>query len=176
MKRAFDERNPPLAYLLTFRTYGSWLHGDQRGSVDRRLYNVYGTPKMPESENLQKAEREQQSNRAFILDKNMPSVVDEAIRNVCSYRNYELRALNVRSNHAHAVASFLGPPEKMVEGFKSWATRELRRIGLVDNTVRVWSRHCSTRYLWNEVQVDEAIRYVLYFQDGDFPSFDEVLE
>ena len=24
----------PLAYLITFNTYGTWLHGDRRGSVD----------------------------------------------------------------------------------------------------------------------------------------------
>ena len=33
----------PLAYLITFRTYGTWLHGDARGSVDRE-HNVFGTP------------------------------------------------------------------------------------------------------------------------------------
>lgn len=33
----------PLAYLLTFRCYGTWLHGDARGSVDRE-HNTYGTP------------------------------------------------------------------------------------------------------------------------------------
>lgn len=35
----------PLAYLITFNTYGSWLHGDRRGSVDR-FHNRYGTPRV----------------------------------------------------------------------------------------------------------------------------------
>src|SRR5437868_339150 len=35
----------PLAYFLTFRCYGTWLHGDGRGSVDA-LHNVPGTPRM----------------------------------------------------------------------------------------------------------------------------------
>ena len=25
----------PLAYFITFTCYGNWLHGDERGSVDR---------------------------------------------------------------------------------------------------------------------------------------------
>src|SRR5690348_3032028 len=33
----------PLAYHITFGTYGTRLHGDQRGTVDRRV-NGYGDP------------------------------------------------------------------------------------------------------------------------------------
>src|SRR5260370_25636817 len=32
MQREFNEDHTPLGYLITFRTYGTWLHGDQRGS------------------------------------------------------------------------------------------------------------------------------------------------
>src|SRR4029077_14507206 len=38
--------NIPLAYLITFRAHGTWLHGDRRGSVDR-FHNRYGTPRIP---------------------------------------------------------------------------------------------------------------------------------
>ena len=36
----FQKRTEPLAYLITFRCYGTWLHGDQRGSIDRILHAV----------------------------------------------------------------------------------------------------------------------------------------
>ena len=39
----------PLAYFITFRAYGTWLHGDERGAVDRR-HNDYGTPYLPVDE------------------------------------------------------------------------------------------------------------------------------
>src|SRR3954465_9461649 len=32
----------PLAYFITFRCYGTWLPGDERGWVDRR-HNQFGT-------------------------------------------------------------------------------------------------------------------------------------
>lgn len=32
----------PIAYLITFTTYGTWMHGDKRGSVDKR-HNRYGS-------------------------------------------------------------------------------------------------------------------------------------
>jgi hypothetical protein len=33
----------PLAYFITFSTYGAWLHGRGVGSVDK-LHNEVGTP------------------------------------------------------------------------------------------------------------------------------------
>jgi hypothetical protein len=33
----------PLAYHITFGTYGTRLHGDERGTVER-AHNVYGEP------------------------------------------------------------------------------------------------------------------------------------
>jgi len=43
----FQDRTWPLAYLITFRCYGTWLHGEERGSIDRKNYNRYGTADMP---------------------------------------------------------------------------------------------------------------------------------
>ncbi len=48
----FQDRAVAKAFLITFRCYGTWLHGDERGSVDRRYYNRLGTPKItPNAEN-----------------------------------------------------------------------------------------------------------------------------
>jgi hypothetical protein len=42
----------PLAYLITIRTYGTWLHGDEKGSVDRHGFNTYGASRMSHNEKL----------------------------------------------------------------------------------------------------------------------------
>ena len=52
----FTEDHTPLAFFITFRTYGTWLHGDPRGSVDRQ-HNRYGTPYLPPNKLRQKYER-----------------------------------------------------------------------------------------------------------------------
>ncbi|MDQ3490280.1 MAG: hypothetical protein M3449_04330 [Acidobacteriota bacterium] len=36
----WNDTDIPLAFLTTFRTYGTWLHGDKRGSIDR-FHNVF---------------------------------------------------------------------------------------------------------------------------------------
>ena len=42
----FDTIEFPLAYLITIRSYGTWLHGDERGSMDRHEHHRYGFPKI----------------------------------------------------------------------------------------------------------------------------------
>ncbi len=49
---------------------------------------------------------------------------------------------------------------------KSWATRRLREAGLVGDAIRPWSEHGSTRYLWEDRDVEGACWYVLNAQDG----------
>jgi hypothetical protein len=52
----FSDDHTPIAYLITFRSYGTWLHGDRRGSVDR-FHNTYGTPRLPRNLPRERYER-----------------------------------------------------------------------------------------------------------------------
>ena len=87
-------------------------------------------------------------------------------------RLYILFAINVRTNHVHLVVSSSAKVELMVNAFKAYATRRLRSEGLVDLDAKVWSRHESTRYLWTEKHISDAIEYVVHGQGLDLPMFD----
>ena len=108
----WDESHYPLAYLITIRTYGTWLHGDQRGSMDRHGKNIYGTEKSGLDPVYSVTMERNMSSEPFLLDARPRAVVEAAIRNVCSHRGYGLSAINVRTNHAHIVSSFPGPPDR----------------------------------------------------------------
>jgi transposase IS200 family protein len=167
----WDDNEFPLAYLITFRTYGTWLHGDGRSSVDLRGQNVYRAPKIqPNSKLLDLMDRNMGGQTPFILDGKQRSVVELAIRKVCDHRKYSLLAINVRTNHVHTVIAANSRPESIATTFKSYSTRRLRFEGLVDSDRKVWSRGESTRYLWKEPSVDLAIAYVVSGQ-GDMPAF-----
>ena len=45
--RDFDDNDFPLAYLITFRCYGTWLHGDKRGSYRRNSRLLTGVSPIP---------------------------------------------------------------------------------------------------------------------------------
>src|SRR3954453_13231446 len=89
------------AYLLTFTTYGSWLHGDARGSHDREAPG--GTAWVPPSPELERRARALMKEPAMTLDAAQRESVDSSILRVCQERGYDALALNVRTSHVHAV-------------------------------------------------------------------------
>src|SRR5438552_7680415 len=108
----YEENEFPCAYLLTFRTFGTWLHGDKRYSVGRMNNNKHGEPKIQPSVPLTAAMVKKTKQPPIVLDKTQRNLVAEAITEVCRYRNYGLKALNVRTNHVHSVVSAAIRPEK----------------------------------------------------------------
>ncbi|HEX8738050.1 MAG TPA: transposase [Pyrinomonadaceae bacterium] len=161
----WDDNIFPLAYLITIRTYGRWLHGDERNSVDIHGRNIYGTPDLIANKNLETLMRKNMQQRSVILNKEQRNIVEEAIKEVCRHRRYDLQAVNVRSNHLHAVVSAQIKPEIIADAFKKYATRKLREENLISKEISVWSRGRSRRYLWKPRHVALAIEYVLNEQD-----------
>lgn len=168
-----DERaegNYPLAYLITIRSYGTWLHGDEKGSIDRHGFNGYGKPLMFQSEKLKDLMKAQMNQKPTILDKKERICILEAIKEVCDYRGYELLAGNIRTNHLHAVVSANTNPDKIANEFKAYATRRLREAKLVEPDKTIWSRGKSRRYLWKLKHVEIAVEYVLFGQGDEIPA------
>jgi REP element-mobilizing transposase RayT len=164
--RDFDDNKFPLAYLITFRCYGTWVHGDERGSMDRK-HNRYRAPKIQTNVYFQASDLGQLKNPAVILDAKRRAVVERTVREVCHYRRYTLRAVNVRTNHVHVVVTAMHRPEALLGAFKSYSTRALRKALLVSPTDKLWIRHGSTVYLWKERDVAKAIEYVMLSQGDD---------
>lgn len=152
----------PEAYLITFRTYGTWLHGDDRGSIDRE-HNCPGEALLQPNRGLLGYRTQQLRHGAVTLDARCRAAVEQTIREVCRHRNWPLQALNVRSNHVHVVVAAATKPERIMNSFKSWATRRLREAQLIGPNTKLWSRHGSTRYLWNQNALEAAC---LYTEDG----------
>ena len=164
----YEEAEFPLAYLITIRTYGTWLHGDARHSIDRHWINSFGTPDMNPDRVLQIAMTEELKWPPVVFSANKRTAADLAIRAYCQRKGYPLHALNVRTNHAHAVVTAQMKPERLANSLKAAATKELRNDGLMPRDVQVWSRGRSRRYLWKPRHVEAAVNYVIYGQ-GDEP-------
>ena len=165
----WDDADFPQAYLITIRTFGTWLHGDERRSIDtHRGFNIKGAPSRPPDPKLKAAMSLNMSTPKFKFDRNQRAEVRAAIEEVCRNRTYDLYALNVRSNHAHIVVNAQTKPEKVADTFKAYATRRLRENRLVDPELKIWSRGRSRRYLWKANHFDAAIDYVMFCQ-SDYP-------
>ena len=167
----FDSNDFPLAYLITVRTYGTWLHGDERLSVDRHGLNVHGRRRRAPNAKLESIMRQNMERDPIVLNEKQRDAVKDAIKDVCKHRSYDLRAVKVLTNHFHVVVAQLRP-EPIADAFKSYSTRRLRETGLIGDQMRPWARGRSRRYLWKPKHVLRAIEYVLYGQ-GDLPNFDD---
>jgi REP element-mobilizing transposase RayT len=154
----------PQAYLITIRTYGTWLHGDRRFSVDRNENNNYGSPAIPPNKGLEKWMIEELKQPPRLLNDEERKVVQESIEEICGRKGYCFRAANVRTNHAHVVLTAQRKPERITIEIKSNATKFLREAGLATGAERIWSRGQSTRYLWKPRNVVAAVNYVLHGQ------------
>ena len=158
----------PLAYLITFRSYGTWLHGDERGSVDR-FHNRFGTPRIPYNRNWKKYNRLTLRLSPVRLRSRQRKLVKEAIRETCKLRGWGFWATNVRTNHVHTVVSAPCKPERVLAAFKANATRKLREAGCWRSSRSPWVEKGSKRYLWTEPDVINAVAYVEYDQGEPLP-------
>ena len=166
----------PLAYFLTWACRGARLHGDDRGSIDRD-HNRYDSPIIAPDPWREAGERTRMTSAdTLLLNPQQRRVVREAISGVCEHRGWHIRALQVRANHVHiVVVAPHATPESVMQQCKSWATRRLREQKLIDPDHPLWTRHGSTRYIWKQPGLVEAIDYVLNQQDNPtrFPDQSE---
>ena len=167
----WNNTDSPLAYFISFRTYGTWLHGDKRGSIDR-FHNQYGAPYMPQYDRWHRYNQQQLKTKPLILGARDRKAIENAIRETCQIREWSLLAFNVRTNHVHTVVTANRDPEVVLKAFKANATRVLREGHLWQHDFSPWARKGSKRKLWNEQSVARAIDYVLYRQGEDLPDFD----
>jgi len=160
-------RNEPLAYHITFNCYGKHLHGNEKGSVDRK-HNTYGNELLEPHAGLEGFELNAMTQPPYTLDEPRRKVVLKTIKEVCQYRGWDLIAAHVRSNHVHIVVSAKEKPEKLMKDFKSYASRRLTEAGFDSKDRKRWARHGSTTYKWTQEELDVAIDYVVKGQ-GDPP-------
>lgn len=161
----------PVAYLITFTTYGTWLHGRDPGSVDRG-HNVPGTPFLPVNADVERSRQQAMRQEPYSFDQPRRTVVLRTIREVAAHRTWKLWAVHVRTNHVHIVVTAGDKPEKVMADFKAWASRRLREAFGEPAERNRWTQHGSTRYLNTQQSLTAAIAYVVDEQGEPMACFD----
>ena len=168
----WNDTDTPLAYFISFRTYGTWLHGDKRGSIDR-FHNRYRSPCVPQDDKWRAYNEQRLKTKPLILKGRHRRAIQAAIRETCDIRKWWLLAINIRTNHIHTVVSANRKAALVLNAFKANATRQLRQDGLWPEPFSPWADKGSKRNLWNEKSVARAIDYVVNGQGDDLPDFDD---
>ena len=166
-----NELTIPLAYFITFSCYGTWLHGEEKLSVDRH-HNIFGTELLPFNELRQIRAKKHMLETPYLLGQIQRQIVLTAIKEVCHRREWILLAAHVRTNHIHLVIHATQSPENIMNTIKSYSSRHLNESKLDGDRIRRWTRHGSTRYLWSEKEVEATIQYVVYEQGNPMAVFE----
>jgi REP element-mobilizing transposase RayT len=152
----------PLAYHITWTTYGSWLHGDQRGWVETGTLEI-----KPGDSEREEETRGMMKESAVVLTEEQRALVEQVIRQHCAIRGWTLHAINVRTNHVHVVISADRSPEEVMSQLKAWTSRRLSDQAGLTTTVakkagrrRWWTEHGSTKYINGDAYLENAVRYV----------------
>ncbi|MEM8946189.1 MAG: transposase [Planctomycetota bacterium] len=151
----------PLAFFLTWTTYGTWLPGDERGWV-------------APSKGIQQPDALRKSNAltrmrssACKLNSAQRVTVDQTIADHCEFRDWEPLAINCRTNHVHVVVSADIHPKRVIAQLKAYCTRRLRAqqvLKQVQPRKDWWTEGGSTKYLNTEQSVEAAVNYVKFGQ------------
>ena len=115
-----------MSYFITFTCYGTRLHGDETGSVDR-LHNLPGSCLLEADESRASASKARMDQAPYQLDVHRRELVLQAMGEACSHRGWMLFAAHVRTDHVHAVVGAGVRPEIVMNCFKSYASRALNR-------------------------------------------------
>jgi len=159
----------PLAFFLTWPTYGTWLPGDDRGWVE--LQKGW----KPADEKRRRDAQARMTEDACVLSHDQRELVEQTVRNHCHIRGWELFALNCRSNHIHVVVMGSLSPKQIRSQLKAWATRRLKEqqlaLGTPVQNIRKkwWAERGSARFLNNQQSLEAAIFYVRDGQDSPKP-------
>ena len=107
----------------------------------------------------------------YILDAIRRTAVLDAIHDRCSHAGWPLLAAHVRPTHVHLIVKSETHPNRIMTSLKSYASRKLNQLSLDAPTCKRWTRHGSTRWLWNPAEIQSAIRYIIEQQGEPMATF-----
>ena len=125
-------------WLLTWRTYGTWLPGEagfvsefRDAHGEKVLLNTPGEPTADELPALADYAATNMDEDAVVLDQPQADAVAEQLRETAGFRGWHILALAVLPNHVHVLVGVPGDPdpERLLADFKAWATRRLNANG-----------------------------------------------
>jgi REP element-mobilizing transposase RayT len=148
----------PLAYHITWTTYGTWLSGDDRGWVARGVAGIQA----PDPDRADDS-RARMAGEPVRLTDEQRQIVDATIREHCAIRGWTLYAVNVRTNHVHVVVTADRRPEDVMNQFKMWCSRRLNAASKV-RPLKWWTYHGSTKWINDKEYLRNAIHYVSELQ------------
>jgi REP element-mobilizing transposase RayT len=150
---------PLLAHFLTWTCYGTWTRGRAPGWIDGKGERGFGASIEEPDPILARRDMANLSEPPFLMDAPLRRVALDAMLALAGDKGWNLLAAHVRANHVHVVVSGMADPARGMAAFKARITRDLRAAGV--RRERYWTRHGSTRHIFDPAKLDEVLDYVI---------------
>ena len=150
----------PLAFLITWTVYGTFLQGDPRGWHKWKMGFQAPQPRLAEWH------ADRLKHPILLLNQEQRNCVDAEIQRLSDYRGWRLWASAARSNHVHVVVHARGfSGSKVRDQLKANCTRVLRERWREFVDRPVWSEGGDWECVNDENGLEAVIQYVTEAQD-----------
>jgi REP element-mobilizing transposase RayT len=152
-------------WFITWRTYGTWLPGDE-GFVgyyrapNRTIRNEYDSPTAAANPNLKAYSRELMKGQPVELSHPHAESIFSQLKETVQHKQWKLHAVAIISTHVHVVLSVMGNPEgsDVLKVLKNYASRRLNAEHQLMSAPRWFADRGSTRIVKGDLR--EVINYV----------------
>ena len=114
----------PLAYHITFGTYGTRLHGDPRGTVDRKA-NKPGDPIIGAEPDWERMERSTLRFPPVLFDAGSRSFIESVVPSLCDRGGWELHVCAAKPDHVHVLLTASRDAKPVRRWLKTWLSQAL---------------------------------------------------
>ena len=149
----------PLAYHITFGTYGTRLHGDERGTIYRAM-NEPGDPIIGRDEEWRRIEQHKLKFKPRVFTIQQMSDVEQLLPLICTHGGWMHHAGAAGPDHVHEVLTGNADGVDIRKWLKRWLGEELAKIYPLLPGETFWAECGSVKWIWTDEYFRRARDYV----------------
>jgi REP element-mobilizing transposase RayT len=149
----------PIAYHITFGTYGTRLHGDPRGTVDRS-HNQPGEPIV--GADLTRWEREHAKLRfePVLMTPEQMRFAEDQLPAICTRGGWTLHTAAAGPDHVHTLLTAAADGEAVRKWLKRWLGEAMSASWRLAPGATWWAECGSVKWVWDERYFARVFDYV----------------
>jgi REP element-mobilizing transposase RayT len=152
-------QNFPLAYHITWGTYGTRLHGDDRGTV-HRAENQFGDPILGQDADWQRMESHRLRFPARTLNLDQRLHIETTFTLICARGGWKPVEIAAAADHVHCIASADVDGDAIRKWLKRWMSQAMSERWRLESDQVWWAECGSVKWIWESAYLQRAIAYV----------------
>jgi len=149
----------PIAYHITFGTYGTRLHGDPKGTVDRSM-NHYGDPIIGSDPKRWLRETRLLKFPPVIFNLSQRQYAESVIPLICQTGVWFYHIAAAGEDHVHVLLTADADGAAVRKWFKRWLGEKLSKKWPFSTGQSYWSEGGSVKWVWKEDYFHNIFNYI----------------